>query len=113
KQTVRDFQKVIEWTLATTAVFGTLGLAIKSLTTINDLNTSLTRFSITAQLTAEETQGLFKDLGRVSISTATPLQELVKVADDIALATKRAGDSTEEWKGKIVDLTEAVGIFTN
>lgn len=113
KQTVRDFQKVIEWTLATTAVFGTLGLAIKSLSTINELNESLTRFSITAQLSSKETNDLFLRLGDVAIATATPLQELVKVADDIALATKSAGDSTVEWQQKIIDLTRAVGIFTN
>ncbi len=113
KQTVRDFQKVIEWTLATTAVFGTLAFAVKSLESINNLNESLTRFSITAQLTSQETNELFLRLGDVAIATATPLQDLVKVADDIALATKRAGDSTDQWQQKIIDLTQAVGIFTN
>lgn len=113
KQTVRDFAKVIEWTIATTAVFGTLGLAIKSISTINDLNASLARFAITAQLSATETRELFSDLGQVAISTATPLADLVKVSDEIALATKNAGDSTVQWREKILALTEAVGIFTN
>lgn len=113
RQTVRDFQKVIEWTVATTLVFGGLALVVGQLKGINELNESLARFSITAQLSAEDTKDLFGALGQVSIATATPLNELVKVADDIALATKKAGDSTEEWKGKIIDLTTAVGIFTN
>lgn len=113
RQTVRDFQKVIEWTVATTAVFGTLGLAIKGLGTINELNTALTRFSITSQTSLGDARDIFKDLGQVAIDTATPLIDLVKVADDIALATKKAGDSSDEWKQKIIDLTTAVGIFTN
>ena len=113
RQTVRDFQKVIEWTVATTAVFGTLAAVAGQLQNINELNTLLARFSITAQTSAQQTTAFFDDLTAVSIATATPLKEIVTVADDIALATRNAGDSTDVWKQKIVDLTTAVGIFTN
>lgn len=113
RQTVRDFQKVIEWTVATTLVFGTLATVVGQLKSINELNASLAHLSITAQTSVSDTSKLFSSLGQVAIETATPLNELVKVADDIALATKEAGDSTEQWQGKIVDLTRAVGIFTN
>lgn len=113
RQTVRDFQKVIEWTVATTVVFGALASVVGQLQNINELNTLLARFSITAQTSAQETAGFFDDLTQVAIATATPLKEIVTVADDIALATRTAGDSTDEWKQKIVDLTTAVGIFTN
>lgn len=113
RQTVRDFQKVIEWTVATTVVFGSLALAAGQLKNINELNGFLTRFSITAQTSAEDTQAVFKDLAQVAYDTATPLNNLIKVADDIALATKEAGQSTEEWRADIVELTTAVGIFTN
>lgn len=113
RQTVRDFQKVVEWTIATTVVFGTLAAVVTQLKSINELNTLLARLSITAQTSAQDTGKLFTALGEVSIATATPLKEIIQVADDIALATREAGDSTEEWRAKIVDLTTAVGIFTN
>lgn len=113
QQTVRDFQKVIEWTIATTVVFGTLATVIGQLQNINELNTALARFSITAQTSAEQTSALFRDLSQVAIATATPLNELVTVADDIALATRSANQSTEEWHSSILELTTAVGIFTN
>jgi len=113
RQTVRDFTKVIEWTVATTAVFGTLATVVGQLKTINELNSSLAHLAITAQTSVGDTAKLFSALGQVAVQTATPLNELVKVADDIALATKQAGDSTQEWQGKIIDLTRAVGIFTN
>lgn len=113
RQTVRDFQKVVEWTVATTVVFGSLATIVAQLRSINELNGLLARLSITAQTSATDTKKLFEDLGTVSIQTATPLKEIVKVADDIALATRRAGDSSEEWRSRIIDLTRAVGIFTN
>lgn len=113
RQTVRDFQKVIEWTVATTLVFGTLATVVGQLQNINELNTLLTRFSVTAQTSATETNEFFSQLTQVAINTATPLKEIITVADDIALATREAGDSTDVWRGKILDLTTAVGIFTN
>lgn len=113
RQTVRDFQKVIEWTVATTVVFGTLATVVGQLQSINDLNTALARFSITAQTSAQETTSLFQQLSQVAFDTATPLKELVTVADDIALATRVVGQSTEDWHQRILELTTAVGIFTN
>jgi TP901 family phage tail tape measure protein len=112
-QTVRNLQKVIQWTVATTVVFGTLAAVVTQLQDINELNTSLARLSITAQTSGEQTRILFKDIAQVAYDTATPLKELVKVSDDIALATREAGQSSDEWKQKILDLTNAVGIFTN
>lgn len=113
RQTVRDFQKVIEWTVATTVVFGSLAAVAGQLQNINELNTSLTRFSITAQTTVGETNQIFRELAQVAFNTATPLNEIITVADDIALATRNASQSTEEWHRDIIDLTTAVGIFTN
>lgn len=113
RQTIRDFQKVIEWTIATTAVFGTLATVVGQLKNINELNTALARFSLTAQASVGQTNEIFERLSGVAFATATPLLELVTVADDIALATREAGDSTEQWQQKIIDLTTAVGIFTN
>lgn len=113
KQTVRDFQKVVEWTVATTVVFGALATVVGQLKSINELNTSLTRLSITAQATTEETRNLFMQISAVAFETATPLKDLIKVSDDIALATRSANQSTEQWYASIVDLTRAVGIFTN
>lgn len=112
-QTIRDFSKVVEWTVATTAVFGTLGLAIRSVSGINQLNANLERFAITAQLSDREAQDAFRGLAKVAYDTATPLNEIVKAADDIALATRKAGQSTQEWQQNIESLTQAVGILTN
>lgn len=112
-QTVRNLQKVIQWTVATTVVFGALALAAKDLKVINALNADLTRLSITAQLSSGETTKLFGSLAKVAYDTATPLEALIKVSDDVALATRVAGQSSDEWKAKIISLTTAVGIFTN
>lgn len=112
-QTSRDFAKVIEWTVATTVVFGALGTIISSLSSINQLNVDLQRFSITARASAEETTTLFEGLAKVAFDTATPIKELVKAADDIALATRRANQSTTEWHTSILELANAVGILTN
>ena len=113
RQTVRDFQKVIEWTIATTVVFGSLAAVVGQLQNINELNTLLTRFAITAQTSAQQTGDMFESLTQVAINTATPLKEIVTVADDIALATKTANQSMDEWQADITALTSAVGIFTN
>lgn len=112
-QTGRDFLKVIEWTVATSVVFGTLGAAVRSVGQINTLNEDLQRFSITAKLTGDETQEMFKGLSDIAYQTATPLTELVKAADDIALATRRANQSTKQWRQDILDMARAVGILTN
>jgi TP901 family phage tail tape measure protein len=112
-QISRDFQKVIEFAVATTVVFGALRYAIEELHTIVEIDKSLRQFSITANLTREETKGLFEGLSDVAITTATPLKDVVKAADDIALATRKAGQSTKEWQVDILSLTNSVGILTN
>lgn len=112
-QTTRDLTKVVEWTVATTVVFGALGTVLSSFSQINELNVNLQRFAITARLSNEELDGMFQGLSQVAYATATPISELVKAADDMALATRRANQSTEEWQASILELANAVGILTN
>jgi hypothetical protein len=113
RQTGRDFQKVIEWTVATTLVFGAMGVAIGSMSKINQVNNDLARFSITAKTTGAETKQAFADIADIAYKTATPLQNLTAVMDDIALATRRANQTASQWKQAMNAMAEAVGIFTN
>lgn len=113
KQISRDFQKVIEWTVATTLVFGTLQYSIEQLNNIKELDFALAKFAITAQQSPQQAQQSFGRLAEIAHNTATPLLEIVGAADDIALATQKAGQSTEEWQRQIFSLTESVGVFTN
>lgn len=112
-QTTRDLAKVVEWTVATTLVFGALGAAFASVSSINELNVNLQRFAITARASKEDLDGLFAGLSQVAYDTATPIREMVQAADDMALATRRANQSTEEWHANILELANAVGILTN
>jgi TP901 family phage tail tape measure protein len=112
-QTIRNMTKVIYWTAATTAVIGTLGAVGATIGNIIELDKTLNRLSVTAQLTHAETQVLFNGLAQVAFDTATPLQEIVNAADDIALATRKAGQSTDDWHEQILGLSKAVGILTN
>lgn len=109
----RNFQKVIEFAIATTVVFKSLQFAISELNTIKDLDKNIRQLSITANLTRPDAVGLFQDISDIAIATATPLVELTKATDDIALATKRAGQSASEWREDILSLTQSVGILTN
>jgi TP901 family phage tail tape measure protein len=113
KQTVNNLQKVIQWGIATTIVITGLSVAFGQVRNIIDLDKTLNRFSITAQLTSQQTKTLFNGIAQVASETATPLEELVSAADDIALATRRAGQTTTQWQAEIIDLTRAVGILTN
>lgn len=113
KQISRDFQKVIEWTVATTVVFGALQYTIEQLRTLQELDFALQKFAITAQQSPREAQESFGRLAEISRNTATPLLEIIGAADDIALATQRAGQSMEQWRREIFQLTESVGVFTN
>jgi TP901 family phage tail tape measure protein len=109
----RDFTKVIEWTIATTAVIGAMGAVIQSIKTINELDKSLQRFGITAQMTTAESRIYFKQIADAAYNTATPLLEMVQAADDVALATKRMGQTSAEWQTQIGGMLNAVGILTN
>jgi len=109
----RDFVKVIEWTIATTAVIGGMGAIISTVKQINEVDKLLRRFAITAQMTAQETRQYFGSLAKVAYETATPLNEMVKVADDMALSTKRTGQTTADWTRRITEMSNAVGILTN
>jgi TP901 family phage tail tape measure protein len=113
RQTVANFQKVVQWTVATTAVFGALAFAARELSVLVDIDKTLRQLGITAQLTQEETKGLFSDIADIAIATATPLQDMLKSTDDIALAVREAGKSADQYKTDILNLTEAVGIYTN
>jgi TP901 family phage tail tape measure protein len=113
KQISRDFQKVIEWTVATTVVFTSLAYAASQLNTLKNIDASLARFAITAELSPTQARNSFDDLAKIAYQTATPLDQLINAADDIALATRKAGQSTEDWTKSILNLTQAVGIFTN
>lgn len=112
-QTGRDLVKVIEYSAAAAVVFGSLGLAFAGLSTINTLNVDLQRFAITARLSGDELTTMFEGLSQVAFQTATPIAELVKAADDMALATRRANQTTQEWQASILELANAVGILTN
>lgn len=112
-QTGRDLLKFTEWMAAATLVMGGFQVAIGALSTINELNANLQRLAITLQLNATETNATFLALSDVAIKTATPLQELVKASDDIALATRRANQTTQEWKNSFIEMATAVGILTN
>jgi len=112
-QTVRNLQKVVQWGIATTAVFAGVGLAVRELSVLGELNTNLNRLGVTANLTREETNKLFGDLANIAISTATPLTELTKSADDIALAVRESGKSSQDFTRDILNMTQAVGIYTN
>jgi hypothetical protein len=113
RQTVTDFRKVVEWTIATTAVFGALGLAMQAFSKVNQMNADLQRFTITAKTTGEQTKQAFDTIADVAIRTATPLTELTGVMDDIALATRKSGQTTQEWISSMGNMSEAVGILTN
>lgn len=113
RQTVNNFQKVVQWGLATTAVFAGLSLATSSIDTIIKLDAALNQLSITAQLSGTQTKQVFGDLAQIAYDTSTPLQDMVKAADDIALATKRANQSTVEWQTNIKSLATSVGVLTN
>ena len=113
RQTARDFSKVVEWTIATTVVFGSLGLAMGSITKINTINKDLTRFTVAAKTSAEETKAAFRGIAQIAQETATPLGELTSVMDDIAIATRRANQTSQEWQASIQTLAKAVGILTN
>lgn len=113
KQTVVDFKKVVEWTVATTAVFGVLGVAVGSFSKINQITMDLARFSLTAKTSGEQTSAAFQNVAKVAYDTATPLQSLTAVMDDIALATRRTTQTAQEWTQAQTDLTKAVAIFTN
>jgi TP901 family phage tail tape measure protein len=112
-QTGRDFQKVVEWTIATTVVFASLRLVMQGLGIIKEFDTLLARFGITAQLTTEQARQYFGEFAQIATNTATPLREMLTVADDIALGTRKAGQTTEQWKAQMLDLANAVGIYTN
>jgi hypothetical protein len=108
-----DFKKVLEWTVATTVVFGAFGVVLGSVSKINKISMELQRFQIVAKTTGAETTAMFESIADIAYRTATPLTELVSVMDDIALATRRTGQTTQEWAGDMNALAEAVGIFTN
>ena len=113
QQISRDFQKVIEWTVATTIVFGALQYTISQLRNLSELDKALQKFAITAQQSPQQAQQSFGKLAEIAYNTATPLLEIINAADDIALATQKAGQSTEAWNHQISSLTESVGVFTN
>src|SRR3989304_1752028 len=64
-------------------------------------------------MSSKEAREFLSALAEVARNTATPLNELVLAADDIALATRKANQSASDWKRSIVDLSNAVGILTN
>ena len=113
QQISKDFQKVIEWTVATTVVFGALAAAGQGLQIIKEMDADLARLSLTANTTSEQTKVLYEGLVNVANITATPLEELVKAADDLALAVRRPGQTAQQLTSEITTLAEAVGIYTN
>lgn len=112
-QVGRDFQKVAEYAIATTTIFAAYQAASQEIGTIISLDKSLAQVGITANLSGEGTKKLFNSIADIAISTATPLKELVSATDDAALATRKAGQSTEEWQHQTLSLINSVGILTN
>jgi len=109
----RDFQKVLEFAIATTVVFGAFRAISGQLNTVIELDKSIRQLSVTANQTRGEATKLFASIADAAIATATPLEEMVKAADDIALATRKAGQSADEWNASILSLSTSVGILTN
>lgn len=109
----RNVQRSFGYLVSGALTFGSVGVLFQALQSVNALDANLQRLSITARTTGGETDTLFRDLSRIALETATPLEQVVSAADDIALAVQRAGQSTEQYHQDIVSLTEAVGIFTN
>lgn len=109
----RTLYRTAQFAVTAGLTFGTFGLAISQITSINSLNSGLTKLGTTSGLTGEQVQSLFGRLSRVAQQTATPLQDVINAADDIALAVKRAGQSTLDYQNDIVALTQSVGILTN
>jgi TP901 family phage tail tape measure protein len=113
RQTGRDFQKVIEWTIATTAVIGTMGMAMQKIQQVAELDTALRKFSLTANLSMGEARSYFTTISDVANTTATPILEMLSAMDDIALATQRAGQTAQQWQESIQSVAYAVGVLTN
>lgn len=109
----QDFKKVLEWTVATTLVFGAFGVALGAFSKINQVNMDLQRFQIVTKATGDEVKAAFNGIAAIAYKTATPLTELTAIMDDVALATRKVGQTAAEWTSDILALTEAVGIFTN
>jgi len=112
-QIQRDFVKVIEWTIATTFVIGALGAAMGGLKNINLIDQLVQKLGITSQMSTAQARTYFDTVAQVAYETATPLNEMLSSVDDIALATKRAGQSTDEWRAQMNNLMFAVGVYTN
>lgn len=109
----RVIQRTIEYAVVAGVAYAAFGTTLGQIQSINEINTQLNRLSVTANLSGIEINDLFGSLAQVAYQTATPLTELLKSADDIALAVRRAGQSTQEYRDDIISLTQAVGILTN
>ena len=112
-QIQRDFVKVVEWTVATTVVIGALGASMGAIKNINEIDQLVQKLGITAQMSTAQARSYFDTVAQVAYETATPLNEMLASVDDIALATKRAGQSTDEWHIQMNSLMFAVGVYTN
>lgn len=113
RQTKDDFIKLTQWMTATAVLFTGFSVIRTALTDLGQFDQQLKRLSITSEATNQEVGSLFNQLTTIAIGTATPIKELVVAADDMALATKRANQSTSEWRQSFVDLANATGILTN
>ena len=109
----RDFVKVAEWTIATTAIIGGIGAIFSTIKSINEIDKLLQRVGITAQMTTAQSREYFATIADVAYKTATPLNEMLGAMDDIALATKKTGQTTAEWTSEMTALATSVGILTN
>lgn len=112
-QVGRDFQKVAEWSIATGVIIGGIGAFSNMIKVVSELDLGLRKFAITAQVTTDQSKAFFQSIAEVAYNTATPLKELVDAADAIALATRKSGESAQQWRSDILSLTGAVGILTN
>jgi hypothetical protein len=113
QQTVNNFVKLTQWMAATAILFTGFSVVKGALDNLIAFDAQLKRLSITSQTSSTDIKLLFNQLTDVALRTATPIGELINAADDIALATKRANQSTSEWRQGFLDLANAVGILTN
>lgn len=109
----RNVQRSFGYLISGALTFGSVALLAGAINNVNELDANLQRLGITAQTSGNDTKALFTDLSRIALETATPIEEVVSAADDIALAVRKAGQSTDDYRKDIISLTEAVGIFTN
>jgi hypothetical protein len=92
-QILKDIGKVLQWAVATAAIYGTLKAIKEGISYIGELDKSLTNISIVTGMTREQTSGL--------------AQTYNQLAQQMGVSTKAVADGSLEWfrQGKTVEQT--------